>query len=851
MRQDKSLQQTRESQKKGLLGYILIGVAISVATLAAVAYWLTAGVVTGVNKEHQDELIKVYTRQYENYFNSALGQQEQVLERIAGSESLVRLVQNGSRSEINEYAKNLETQIPYSLKVRIIKAGRGEVDASSVPPLNFAGLDMIRRAEQGQAVPVEALQMDGRPYLQMVSAVRTAGGSIIGSISLSLDINVLKQSLDNFDGTAGSITLEQKFETGPVQTLVQYGAKNANQSVTIRTNNPNWRLSFQPSDGIVKNNLLNPLSVLIPLIIVGVVLVVALMIGGTMLQTAVRNDAGDFTRYTQKLMAGHNIEAPDFRLGLFVSMAKSLARVKIARPRPGRPPEVTNPFESPVDSYGSEPSHQEIESLAPQDELLEIDMMEADQDLLGMDSEDQAPAITLPLEESIFRAYDIRGIYGETLDQHIARKIGLAIGSEAYERGEQTIVVARDGRVSSPELAKGLISGLLASGRDVVDIGMVPTPILYYGTEALGVTSGVMVTGSHNPGNYNGFKIVMAGQSLSDDEIKGLYYRINNENFLSGNGSLSQTEIGGNYINRITGDIQPKRRLKVVIDAGNGVSGGIAPRLFNSIGFDVEPLYCEVDGNFPNHHPDPGNPDNLQDLITRVKETNADVGIAFDGDGDRIGLVTPQGKIIYPDRILMLLAKDMLTRNKGATIIYDVKCSRRLQGLIVGFGGRPLMWKTGHSLIKKKMRETGALLAGEMSGHIFFKERWYGFDDGMYTAARVLEILAAGADDLDTLFSSFPDDISTPELHVDVAESDKFRIMDRLARNAVFPGANLSTIDGVRVDFSDGWGLCRASNTTPKLVLRFEADNQAALIRIQESFKQQLLSIDSSLQFPF
>ena len=853
MKQDKSDEQPKQPQKRGLFGYIFVSIVVSIASLAAVAYWLSASVVTQVNQKHQKQLVDVYTRQYESYFNSALAIQQQTLERMASSNDVISAIRSGDDILLKNLGRNLAAQIPGALNVRLLEFGRAELDNSSNPPLNFAGIDMIRRAENGQQVPVEALQANGQPYLQMVAAIR-GGGTIIGSMSLSLDLSVMRSALSSFDPSAGSVTLEQQFDNGPIQTLVQYGAKNTNPSITIRTNNPNWRLSFQPADTVSRSELLSGTTIFVPLAIVGVIFIVAAALTASMLQKTLRNDASDFTRYTQKLLTGHNIEAPDFRLALFVSMAKSLARVKIAKPKPGTrgSPEVTSPFESPVGPLAEEPVAQEVVRKAPTDEILEIDMMEGDQDLLGMDSEHEAePMMSLQLSETIFRAHDIRGIYGETLDAQIAKSIGLAVGSEAYERGEQTLIVGRDARHSSEELAKYLITGLTQSGRDVIDLGVVPIPMVYYATQVLGVVSGIMVTGSHNPATHNGFKLLLGGQSLNQDEIKGLYHRINSENFLSGQGSVSQNEIVGNYINRIAGDVRLKQSYKVVVDAGNAVTGRVAPQIFSALGCDVIPLNCELDGNFPNHLPEPSDPNNLKQLQEAVLKNGADLGIAFDGDGDRIGVVSSSGKVVYPDKLLMVFAKDLLTRQKGCTVIYDVKSSRRLQGLIVGFGGRPLMWKTGHALIKKKMIETGAMLAGGMSGRVFFKERWYGFDDALYTAARLLEVLDNTASSLDALLSSFPDDVSTPELSIEVDDAEKVRIMDRLARNAVFSGGSMSTIDGVRADFPDGWGLVRGSNSTSKLVFRFEADNEPALMRIQENFKQQLLSIDSSLRFPF
>jgi len=453
--------------------------------------------------------------------------------------------------------------------------------------------------------------------------------------------------------------------------------------------------------------------------------------------------------------------------------------------------------------------------------------------------------------DSIFRAYDIRGVVPKTLTAETAYWIGRAIGSQSLAQGEPNVSVGRDGRLSGPELVEQLIQGLADSGCHVSDVGLVPTPALYYAANVLAGKSGVMLTGSHNPSDYNGFKIVIAGDTLANEQIQALHTRLKTNDLTSGTGSITKVEILDRYSDEITRDVKLARRLKVVVDCGNGAAGVIAPQLIEALNCEVIPLFCEVDGNFPNHHPDPGKPENLVDLIAKVKETGADLGLAFDGDGDRVGVVTNTGNIVFPDRLLMLFARDVVARNPGAEIIFDVKCTRRLTPLIKEYGGRPLMWKTGHSLIKKKMKETGALLAGEMSGHVFFKERWFGFDDGIYSAARLLEILSNEKSTAEDLFETFPNDISTPEINIHVTEESKFSIIDALHDAQWGEGANLTTIDGVRVDYAKGWGLVRASNTTPVLVLRFEADSEAELQRIKDVFHAQLKRVAPDLQLPF
>ncbi len=459
--------------------------------------------------------------------------------------------------------------------------------------------------------------------------------------------------------------------------------------------------------------------------------------------------------------------------------------------------------------------------------------------------------ITTDIPKSIFRAYDIRGIVGETFIPNNIYTIGLAIGSEAQKRGEQTIIIGRDGRLSGPELLKSLSAGIRASGCNVINLGEVTTPILYYATNVLSSTSGVMLTGSHNPPNYNGIKIVLQGNALYEQGIYNLHDRIVNKDFSYGEGKEELKPIIDDYITRVVSDIKLAKKLKVVVDCGNGVGGRVAPKLFKALGCEIIELFCEVDGNFPNHHPDPSDDKNLQDLVKAVKANKADVGLAFDGDADRVGVVTNEGKIIASDRLLMFFAIDMLSRHPGAVIPFDVKSTRHLADQITKHGGVPLMMQTGHSYIKAKMKEINALLAGEFSGHTFFKERWYGFDDGIYTGARFLELLAKDSRTSDQIFTALPDCMHTPELKLPMSDEMKFAFMDKLQKQIQFADAKVTTIDGVRADFKDGFGLIRSSNTTPYLIMRFEGDTAEALARIQKVFKEKLLAIEPGLQIPY
>jgi phosphomannomutase/phosphoglucomutase len=456
------------------------------------------------------------------------------------------------------------------------------------------------------------------------------------------------------------------------------------------------------------------------------------------------------------------------------------------------------------------------------------------------------------LSKSIFKAYDIRGIVGKTLDTGVARSIGHAFGLAAVAKGEQAVVIGRDGRLSGPELARALAEGLQAAGVDVIDLGVVATPMVYFGTNVLETKSGIMVTGSHNPPDYNGFKMVLAGEAIHGEAITALYEAIAaGLKPAAAPGSYRTHDIRAAYLGRIIGDVKVARPIKIAVDCGNGVAGAFAGDLYRGMGCEVIELFCEVDGNFPNHHPDPAHPENLQDLIRCLQETDAEIGLAFDGDGDRLGIVTKDGQIIFPDRQMMLFAEEVLTRHPGEQILYDVKCTRHLAPYIEKSGGVPLMYKTGHSLVKAKLKETGAPLGGEMSGHIFFKDRWYGFDDGLYAGARMLEILTKHADP-SALLNALPKSDSTPELHLHLKEGENFALMDKLRSDAKFPGnERIIDIDGLRVEYADGFGLARSSNTTPVIVMRFEAESPQALARIQGQFRDVILAAKPDAELPF
>ncbi|TGN38727.1 phosphomannomutase/phosphoglucomutase [Marinobacter confluentis] len=715
--------------------------------------------------------------------------------------------------------------------------------------LGFAGLDLARRAETGRPLYPDAFPRDGSWYLQMAAPIRrTTGNAVVGSILAVFDASGLKPLLSGLNSElSGRFEIVQT-ANGAERVIASNASNMSGEGVAVERDllNPDWKLRFLPATAPTP---LVSLIVVAALVIVPALLAAILvwvMLGGA--QRNIRQEVTVLIQWAHKAFAGERVKPPAFRWDTVASTAEVLSRLaQMVDKRVAKQAESARPKKKAAPAgAASEPGD---EPLFEEKDMLDIDMLDGDDDVLGFggsDFPDDSPRVeevALPdveISDSIFRAYDIRGIVGETLTADIVRVIGRSVGSEAIERGVKSLCIGYDGRHSSPELADALGSGIMAAGCDVINVGAVPTPVLYFATHELGTGSGVMVTGSHNPANYNGLKIMLAGETLSGEAIQRLFQRIQTGDFVSGQGSQSSDDVRRAYLDRIVGDIAVAAPLKVVLDAGNGIAGELAPVLVEELGCEVVPLYCEVDGNFPNHHPDPGKPENLKDLIAAVKSEKADLGLAFDGDGDRLGVVTNTGKIIWPDRLMMLFARDVVSRNPGADVLYDVKCSRRLAGVITEAGGRPIMWKTGHSLMKAKMKETGALLAGEMSGHIFFGERWLGFDDGLYAAARLLEILGIEDRDSNEVFEEFPEDISTPELNVAVTDETKFGIIEQLGQKGDFGDGSVSTIDGIRVEFSDGWGLCRASNTTPVLVLRFEAETEEALERIKAVFREQL-----------
>ncbi len=809
------------------LGWVGLPALLASAAVLATAVYLLQYLITVQAEQDYRADTKLTAVRLAGELDQSVRDVAAVAERLAKAPSLADALAKRPAVWLHNKEEDLRGQLPAVLRLGLFRAGADDADILDMPDTGYACLDMAHRAEaRGTALPAE-IHLSGKAgwHVDVVRPIPSSSdGTPAGYLLFSVDGSMLQQNLAATSPARGYLELRQGRDgISPVAIALRGDPsyRNGLPEDAIPVPGTAWDIVywsaplgslFSSTQGITYWAVFGG-----TLAVLGLVLFLLFPITRGPAQRHFTGVAGG-----ARGLGWYN--PPDECLGGFSEPVMALTQsvrlqAKAGAGLPHHLTPVSNEREYTVDH--------------------------------GSISIDPVPDKGVTPDASIFRGYDIRGIVSTVLTPEVVYEIGRAIGSEAYDRGQQSILVGRDGRLSSLELAKALSWGLQAAGRDVIDLGRVPTPVLYFATHYLGTSTGVMVTGSHNPPEYNGLKVVMQGEALAGDGIQALRRRLVHQELTRGGGDLRTATITQDYLTRITGDVRLVRPLRVVVDCGNGAAGVLAPRLFRMLGCEVTELYCEIDGRFPNHHPDPSQVENLADLICVVQEQRADVGLAFDGDADRVGVVTSDGTIIWPDRVLMLLAIDVLTRNPGAEIIYDVKCSRGLEQVIRKHGGRPLMWRTGHSVIKAKMRETGALLAGEMSGHIFFGERWFGFDDGLYAAARLLEVLAADPRSSGAVFAALPDSVNTPELRVEMAEGEPYRFMERLLAEARFEGATVTDIDGLRADFDEGWGLVRASNTTPSLILRFEAKDKHALRSIQQRFREAMHRIDPGLRLPF
>ena len=816
----------------------------------------------------RDQSIKYQASQYATTMSHEVAAYRYMALAISRDPELRKLILSANKTEIRKKEKYLATLFDGVQKVRLLPTGIRTQDKSSRPHISFACIDMIRSAETSLSAPDIELHVFGtaHEHIDIIQPILTANGRrAIGLLQVTINSSVLKQWL-KADDLAGYISLSQPVEGRSGLSLLELGANNKKMGaleMTLPVAGTSWQLSFWGKD-TTDSSLFNSnffITYFVGILMLSLIILVLMRALGR----AISMDIETFMKLVASELKGDSNHQFQLNLKEFKLGARQIDSLSTLPTKERERDESTNSMSAGslkmdmnldpmyIDEHSMEVEELDDEAYEKLKRKQKLSITATSAPPVSPPKVAEAPAAPPPPmpPAGIFKAYDIRGIVGRTLTAEHMTMIGQALGSEAIERGLKSIAFARDGRLSGPELGQALVKGMLSSGIDVIDVGMVPTPVLYYAAHELSTGSGVMLTGSHNPPDYNGIKMMLGGDTLSGDSIQKLKHRVDNNDYHTGKGQYRNQPVSKQYIERVITDVKPARKLKVVIDSGNGVAGGLAPTLFTELGCEVVELYSEVDGNFPNHHPDPSQPENLRDLIEMVHASNADVGFAFDGDGDRLGVVSANGSIIWPDRLMMLFAADVLKRNPGAQIIYDIKCSNNLTKVIWEKGGEPVMWKTGHSLIKAKMKQSGALLAGEMSGHIFFKERWYGFDDALYSGARLLEILAGDERTPQDVFSSLPDSINTPELRVEMTDAELKTLMDEIIAQVDFPDANITMIDGIRADFENGWGLVRASNTTPSLIMRFEGKDKESMREVQDKFRSLILNINPGINLPF
>lgn len=842
-----------DHKTKSVMEYAWISLAGTILAFVIAATVTYFSLYQAVNDSHRSSLANRKADQIADYFNQKQALLQLQLATFSSTRRIADLLKQDSIQLLRDAEEALTQSIPFAIHARLIPAGSAAVELDAVPPFTYASKDMVIRAAEGQAVFAEAMRSEGGWIITMVQRiVDAASEQVLGTLYVYMDTRAFSVELDVALDGEGEVTLLQSFDTTNLKPILILGVNKSVLSPPISRSlqSPNWRIQFTPSAKLMSAEVGSPLNFWLPLILALPITLVAFLAGLLLLKRHIEIDSELLMQSIRTTSIKTHPPTVSYMLTVFEKIDAVLEGL---RPDASTVDQSSNAVTAALQQEDSDDPETEDEvpnlgMVVSREDHIEIEETEISESELEDLLEDAAEVEDL---SSIFRAYDIRGIADEYLTPDNIIRIARAIGSEAEDRGEQTIIVGADGRISSPAIVEKLIEGLRDSGRDIIDIGTVPTPLLYFATRVLDSHSGVMVTASHNPAAYNGFKIVLQGQTLEQSAIQQLHARYQAGDFSSGEGKLEQLDITHDYMDRICDDIVIAQPLRIAIDCGNGVAGDIAPQLFTNLGCEVIPIHCEVDGNFPNHDPDPTVPENLQDLINTVQSQNADLGIAFDGDGDRLVVITGQGSIIWPDRLLMLFAKDIVSRNPGCDVVYDIKCTRHLNSIISSYGGRPIICRSGHSFMKAKLEETGALLAGEMSGHIYFKERWYGFDDGLYSAARLLEIVGSQTRNLEDLMAEFPVSYATPEIRVPIGEEEKFEFITQLAENADFGDGNITSLDGIRVDYADGWGLVRASNTSPDLTLRFEADGEEALARIKELFKQEILAIRSDLDLDF
>lgn len=807
-----------------------------------------------LQQKQMNRIAESFAAQQATSLHRLFTQLENRMRGAAKSPLALQAIASASNEDLLLVEQAMLDYFPEVISLRIIpigEMGTANFEGGSQGLRNHIEVDLVRRSGEGETTQPESYKFEGRWLTSLAALVthpRITNRNAV--IIATIDNSLVSEQLKSLDTTAGKFALEQMFvsSTGAERTdVVAVAGSGDVETYASHADIPgsSWRVTFTPSQTLLQQVKIDPtplLAVLVICVLAGIGAIVAL----------VKLYSRTLDSQVNKVISAADLKSPlELSVPELVSLAKQLRRATLRTLRQGS---ATGQFDIPqpkveiLDSDSTDltnPMFQSTKILDDEEEVLDLDLGKSTEAAKPQGSaEDRFPS-------HIFRAYDIRGNAKTELKDELVSLIGKALGSIAGEMNEQTLIVGCDGRKSSPRIKSALVRALMESGRDVIDIGLVPTPLLYFATRHLSCRSGIMITGSHNPGDDNGLKIVLNQKTIAAGGIQQIRDRVLQQDFSKGNGRMIREDVVPDYMEEVLSDIAIAIPLKVVIDAGNGVTGTIAPQLFEELGCEVVPLYCDVDGNFPNHPPDTSDENNLADLVNAVKAERADFGVAFDGDGDRLAVVTSSGRIVRSDVLLMIYAQDVVSRNPGADVVFDVKCSRNLTQVITRHGGRPVLWKTGHAFMKEKMAETGALLGGEFSGHMFFGERWYGFDDGMYAAARLAEILSTHGDSLDASIAEFPTTVNTPEILIPVAEQDKFGLIESITRNADFSSGKVNTMDGIRVDFTDGWGLIRASNTSPALTARFEADNEEALEVIKSEFRAQIALVDPGLELNF
>lgn len=738
----------------------------------------------------------------------------------------------------------LQGRLPGVLQLRFLRRDASQPDPTGAAPLGYAGLDMLRRTvETGRPAAAEIHQIkSGSPYLAL--ALPVGGPGLGGGVLFAAwDMRFLVDVVENSPAFPGRLELVQGGGDGYVLAKGPGALDGALSAGSIEVPRTIWQVSYgvDPDSGALGGLG----SMLVLLGGSAVALLLTLFLQWRILGRDLRADMGSLVQLGEAILHREPVPLPQARVS---SSSDAIALLgQYARESRGNGAAVGAAAGAPAGQRAA-PVPAPAAAAQTGSSGLEVEELEQDPSELLAAAQGQ-PRVDVPA--SLFRAYDVRGVVGETLTAPIAQLLGQAVGTLVQEQGGQRVAVACDARLSSPEMVGALSRGLQSSGCDVLDIGQAPTPLLYFALQTQAVEAGVMVTGSHNPGDYNGFKIVIGDRVLDGEELQALRHRMTEGGLRQGKGRIERVDLLGEYVEAVAQEVQLARPLKVVVDAGNGVAGDLAIATFEALGCEVVPLFCEPDGSFPNHHPDPGDPENLASLMLEVQAQEADIGFAFDGDGDRLGVIDSSGASVWPDAVLMLLAADVLGRHPGVDILYDVKSSRHLASFILSHGGRPIMWQSGHSRMRSKMLETGALLGGEFSGHLFIKERWFGFDDAVYAAARVLELIALESRSTSEVFAELPSSPATPEYHLMLEEGQSAELMRALDAHKVFDDARLVELDGLRVEFANGWGLIRPSNTTPSLGFRFEADDEGTLEQIKARFRDLLRRVAPDMQAPF